>query len=805
MVAVLVFLSPHYWDRLYIIQTLGGVVFMEIDLNHPVTEVEKNSFCTNGDSSSSSNSSSSPVSSSIYLELWHACAGPLTSLPKKGNVIVYFPQGHLEQLASSSPFSHRDMPNFDLHPQIFCKVVNVQLLANRENDEVYTRLTLLPQPEVVGQDLEGKELQELGVDGEGDDASPTKSTPHMFCKTLTASDTSTHGGFSVPRRAAEDCFPSLDYKQQRPSQELVAKDLHGVEWRFRHIYRGQPRRHLLTTGWSIFVSQKNLVSGDAVLFLRGEDGELRLGIRRAARPRNGLPDSVTGKQNSLPSALSLVSNAISTKSVFTVSYSPRATHAVFVVPYQKYIKSINNAVCIGTRFKMRFEMDDSPERRCSGVVTGTADLDPYKWPNSKWRCLMVRWDEDVISDHQERVSPWEIDASVSLPPLIIQSSPRLKKPRTGLQAAPPDKPIAGGGGFLDFKESVRSSKVLQGQENVGLLSTVYRCDTVNHPLDFEVRNKAQQNLILTGIEKAKISELTRAHPATHTGFTESDRFLKVLQGQEICSLSSVGALGKPNMGHSSFQMYPGPSPAFYPVAAESLRSMYFPYGDVYKNGQDPRTQSYAIFSRENAHFNTSSIQTCVVREEVRKPNQSSEYKTQESISASPALCANLRNQKDDFFNGNATGCKLFGFSLNAETSPNSQNTSKRSCTKVHKQGSLVGRAIDLSRLNGYSDLLNELERLFSMEGLLRNPEEGWRILYTDSENDVMVVGDDPWPEFCNVATKIHIYTQEEVEKMTIGITGDDTQSCLDQAPVIMEASKSSSVGQPDCSPTVIRF
>lgn len=31
---------------------------------------------------------------------------------------------------------------------------------------------------------------------------------------------------------------------------------------------GQPRRHLLTTGWSVFVSQKNLVSGDAVLFLR---------------------------------------------------------------------------------------------------------------------------------------------------------------------------------------------------------------------------------------------------------------------------------------------------------------------------------------------------------------------------------------------------------------------------------------------------------------------------------------------------------------------------------------------------------
>jgi auxin response factor len=48
--------------------------------------------------------------------------------------------------------------------------------------------------------------------GDGEDADAAKRLariPHMFCKTLTASDTSTHGGFSVPRRAAEDCFPPL--------------------------------------------------------------------------------------------------------------------------------------------------------------------------------------------------------------------------------------------------------------------------------------------------------------------------------------------------------------------------------------------------------------------------------------------------------------------------------------------------------------------------------------------------------------------------------------------------------------------
>lgn len=55
----------------------------------------------------------------------------------------------------------------------------------------------------------------------------------------------------------------------------------------------------------------------------------------------------------------------------------------------------------------------------------------------------VRWDECIGSDHQEQVSPWEIDRSVSLPPLSIQSSPRMKKLRTGLQAPPPDYPVSG--------------------------------------------------------------------------------------------------------------------------------------------------------------------------------------------------------------------------------------------------------------------------------------------------------------------------------------------------------------------------
>ena len=34
----------------------------------------------------------------INSELWHACAGPLVSLPPAGSLVVYFPQGHSEQV-----------------------------------------------------------------------------------------------------------------------------------------------------------------------------------------------------------------------------------------------------------------------------------------------------------------------------------------------------------------------------------------------------------------------------------------------------------------------------------------------------------------------------------------------------------------------------------------------------------------------------------------------------------------------------------------------------------------------------------
>ncbi|KAK4764065.1 hypothetical protein SAY87_013503 [Trapa incisa] len=743
-----------------------------IDLNHVVSEAEPvNDACWNGNFHAyekgtacnfSSSSSSSPTS--IYSELWHACAGPLTCPPKKGTIVVYFPQGHLEHLALSSPYLPSKIP---IPPQIFCRVVDVHLLANKENDEVYTQLNLLPQQELVGLNIEKAELEEFDSNHERNRGSCSRSNPHMFCKTLTASDTSTHGGFSVPRRAAEDCFPPLDYKQQRPFQELVAKDLHGVEWKFRHIYRGQPRRHLLTTGWCSFVSQKNLVFGDAVLFLRGENGELRVGIRRAIRPRNCLPDSDARCPGSGPGFIAHLFNALSTKGMLHVFYCPRAIHAEFVITYQNYVKSMLNFPQIGTRFRIRLDADDALERRYCGAVTGVGDLDPYRWPNSKWRCLKVRWDEDIgISELQGRVSPWEIDPSVSMSPLSIQSSMRRKKLRTGLQSTASEYPIKGDR-LLDFEESLRFSKVLQGQENESMASHLLRSDARACMLDFEMPSPTYQSLDSDQVRRANghSFELPKVTHQTYMCSQEA-KFLEVLQGREVCKLKSLKEnrkfnlfAGKPILCCSSLNQ-----DQLGNYSASESQSFHSPFGEV---KPDKDLVAYCFPRNLNDSLNNKM----------------------EEVSACPELSKKQINP-DGGNHGRMSGCKLFGFQLTAEQAliSASDSAEKPSYTKVHKQGSLVGRAIDVSRLHNYGDLLNELERLFGMEGQLRDPTRGWRILYTDSENDVMAVGDEPWHEFISVVGKIHIYTEEEVEKMTSGPVADDVYHCLEQSLPVMEAS-----------------
>ncbi|KAL3522748.1 hypothetical protein ACH5RR_015582 [Cinchona calisaya] len=80
----------------------------------------------------------------LNSELWHACAGPLMSLPAVGSRVVYFPQGHSKQVAASTNKEvDVHIPNYPrLSPQLICQLHNGTTLADVETDEVYAQRTL---------------------------------------------------------------------------------------------------------------------------------------------------------------------------------------------------------------------------------------------------------------------------------------------------------------------------------------------------------------------------------------------------------------------------------------------------------------------------------------------------------------------------------------------------------------------------------------------------------------------------------------------------------------------------------------
>ncbi|KAL6643767.1 hypothetical protein ACP70R_018533 [Stipagrostis hirtigluma subsp. patula] len=358
----------------------------------------------------------------LNSELWHACAGPLVSLPVVGSRVVYFPQGHSEQVAASTNKEvDAQIPNYpNLPPQLICQLHNVTMHADAETEEVYAQMTLQP--------LSPEEQKEPFLPIELGAAS--KQPTNYFCKTLTASDTSTHGGFSVPRRAAEKVFPPLDFSQQPPVQELIARDLHDNEWKFRHIFREPTKKASPDNRLERFCKRKKTSSrGFNYIYLGNDNNQLLLGIRRASRPQTVMPSSVLSSDSMHIGLLAAAAHAAATNSRFTIFYNPRASPSEFVIPLAKYVKAVyHTRVSVGMRFRMLFETEESSVRRYMGTVTGISDLDSERWPNSHWRSVKVGWDESTAGDKQPRVSLWEIEPLTTFPMYPTAFPLRLKRP-----------------------------------------------------------------------------------------------------------------------------------------------------------------------------------------------------------------------------------------------------------------------------------------------------------------------------------------------------------------------------------------
>nr|CAB3445561.1 unnamed protein product [Digitaria exilis] len=781
----------------------------------------------------------------INADLWYACAGPLVSLPPVGSLVVYFPQGHSEQ-------------------------------ADPDTDEVYAQMTLQP---VNTYGKEALQLSELAL---------KHARPQMefFCKTLTASDTSTHGGFSVPRRAAEKILPPLDFNMQPPAQELQARDIHDNLWTFRHIFRGQPKRHLLTTGWSLFVGGKRLFAGDSVIFVRASPTE-------------------------------------------------------FVIPFAKYQKALySNQITLGMRFRMMFETEELGMRRYMGTITGISDLDPVRWKDSQWRNLQVGWDESAAGERRNRVSKWEIEPIAA--PFFICPQPffGVKRPRQlddessemenlfkrampwlgeeicikdaqthnttmpGLSLVQwmnmnrqQSSALANTGTQSEYLRSLSNPAM----QNLGATELARQLYVQNHLLQ---QNNAQLNASKLPQQMQPINELPkgvllfnqldaitnqeqkqeagnqqRQQQPANQAIPLSQAQASLVQAQEqqkllldMQQLSSSRSLAQqwimPQQDSKvSLQASSAPPPMKQEQQQQKLSQKQVAPADV-SDVAFPSITSNNVFSKDGSPLMVPGAAQSVLTEEIpscstspstangnhlahptigrnehckvnteKVPHSSALMSipaTVEAVTAAPMMARELlklnHNVKENVITSKSptrgTGpdnlLNIVPSTDNLETASSAtslwptqtdgllnqgfstSNFNQQQMFKdalpdveiqdvdptnntffgvsndgplgfpmetegllVYKRGA-VGRSIDIGRFSGYEELKHALARMFGIEGQLEDRQRiGWKLVYKDHEDDILLLGDDPWEEFVNCVKCIRILSPQEVQQMSL--------------------------------------
>ncbi|KAG2713946.1 hypothetical protein I3843_03G008000 [Carya illinoinensis] len=794
---------------------------------------------------------------SLNSELWHACAGPLVSLPTPGTRVVYFPQGHSEQVAATTNKEvDGHIPNYPSLPaQLICQLHNVTMHADVETDEVYAQMTL--QPLTPEEQKDTFLPMELGI--------PSKQPANYFCKTLTASDTSTHGGFSVPRRAAEKVFPPLvDFSQQPPAQELIARDLHDVEWKFRHIFRGQPKRHLLTTGWSVFVSAKRLVAGDSVLFIWNEKNQLLLGIRRATRPQTVMPSSVLSSDSMHIGLLAAAAHAAATNSCFTIFYNPRASPSEFVVPLSKYVKTVyHTRVSVGMRFRMLFETEESSVRRYMGTITGISDLDPVRWPNSHWRSVKVGWDESTAGERQPRVSLWEIEPLTTFPMYPSLFPLRLKRPwHPGVSSLHDSRDEGTNNGLMWLRGGTGEHGVNSlNFQGVGLFPWMQQ--RLDPTLFGNDHNQQYQAMLAAGMQNLGSGDLLRQQimqfqqplyfqqRESHTSLLQQQQQQQqqqpeaftqtlprnILQAQtQVLTENIPQHLIQQPLNNQQEEQARQQQHAFQNTVhirsdqlhqrlQSNVPSSSFAKADF----MDPSTKfSASIPPRQNMvgsfcpegssnFLNFSRVGQSMLAEQLPQQSWVSKYTHSQtnayanSMSQTPYPGKDA-NEEPENCNSDSQNPTLFGVNIDSSglllpttlptfaTSVDADVTSmplgdsgfqsslygsvqdssellrsagqvdpptpSRTFVKVYKSGS-VGRSLDISRFSSYNELREELAQMFGIEGRMSEGplRSGWQLVFVDRENDVLLLGDDPWDAFVNNVWYIKILSPDDVHKM----------------------------------------
>ncbi|KAL6873707.1 hypothetical protein ACP4OV_013789 [Aristida adscensionis] len=672
-------------------------------------------------------------------QLWHACAGGMVQMPAVSSKVYYFPQGHAEHAQGAVELAAGRVPAL-----VLCRVAGVRFMADPDTDEVFAKIRLAPvRPGEPGDADDG-----IGGGGGGGAAAPEEK-PASFAKTLTQSDANNGGGFSVPRYCAETIFPRLDYSADPPVQTVLAKDVHGVVWKFRHIYRGTPRRHLLTTGWSTFVNQKKLVAGDSIVFMRTDNGDLCVGIRRAKKGGIGGPeflppppppggggggggyggfsmflrgDEDGGKMMATrgkvkvrvrPEEVAEAANLAVSGQPFEVVYYPRASTPEFCVKAGAVRAAMRTQWCAGMRFKMAFETEDSS--RISwfmGTISAVQVADPIRWPNSPWRLLQVSWDEPDLLQNVKRVSPWLVELVSNMPAIhLTPFSPPRKKLCVPLY---PELPIDG-----QFPTPMFHGSPL----GRGIGPMCYFPDGT--PAGIQGARHAQFGISLSDLHLNKLQS-----SLSHHGFHQFDHggappriAAGLIIGHPAArdDISCLLTIGTPQNKKSDVKKA---APQLMLFGKPILTEQQISLGNV---------TGFPLASAKKSPSDDNAEKT-VSNSDVSSPGSNQDGTTENLSCGGAALSQD--NKSPDL--GLETGhCKVF------------------------MQSEDVGRTLDLSVVGSYEELYRRLADMFGME----KAELMSHVFYRDASGALKPTGGEPFSEFTKAARRLTILTDTSSDSL----------------------------------------
>ncbi|GER40364.1 auxin response factor [Striga asiatica] len=354
--------------------------------------------------------SSASAAAKVDPAVWRAVVSSSVEIPPVGSHVYYFPEGHLEH-SGSPPSSLRNYSFALSRPFIPCRLLSARFLADPPADQLSVQMLLQP----------------LDPRSSSSAAAATAGVPDddvvSFAKALTPSDAGGGGGFSIPKFCAEMIFPPLEQPsgQRPPNQGLTVRDARGRPWEFRHIYRGTPRRHLLSTGWSRFVKAKQLVAGDVVVFVgRRSTGEVFAGVRKARRFTGGRDGELrAGAREAVRRAAAGMG--------FEVVYYPELGFPDFVVRAEKVMEGLRAGWAPGMRLRMAADSDDLARATWIQGTVVAATSSSGNWLGSTWRMLHVVW--DVPESLSSRVCPWQVELISSTGLHIFPPLPKRLKLR----------------------------------------------------------------------------------------------------------------------------------------------------------------------------------------------------------------------------------------------------------------------------------------------------------------------------------------------------------------------------------------